>query len=226
MNYTKTPYKTILFDCDGVILDSNTIKTNAFKKIASIHGAMAENSLLDYHYKNPGISRFKKLVYFRENILKPNNLFNLEKSISEFGKNVFKELCQCEATSCLSNIKNITKNSKWFVISSSDQIELRVVLKKHNLESFFDGGIFGSPNCKDEIIKRELYHNRIQHPALFFGDSISDYEVAIRNNMDFIFVYGWSEFSTWHKFFSGKNIICIKTLCHLSDVHILNSKTY
>ena len=26
-----TPYKTLIFDCDGVLLDSNHIKTNAFR---------------------------------------------------------------------------------------------------------------------------------------------------------------------------------------------------
>ena len=63
-------YKNLIFDCDGIILNSNKIKTQAFYDVVSIYGNKAANELKNYHIKNGGISRYKKFHYFSENIAK------------------------------------------------------------------------------------------------------------------------------------------------------------
>ena len=52
-----TDYSTIIFDCDGVVLDSNKVKTQAFFDIAEPWGNKAQNLLTKYHVNNGGISR-------------------------------------------------------------------------------------------------------------------------------------------------------------------------
>ncbi|MDP2247466.1 MAG: HAD family hydrolase, partial [Nitrosomonadales bacterium] len=44
-------YKTIVFDCDGVILDSNQLKTQAYFDTAIDFGANEQQAkaLMDYH---------------------------------------------------------------------------------------------------------------------------------------------------------------------------------
>mgnify|MGYP002280379498 CR=1 FL=1 len=49
-------YNTLVFDCDGVILNSNSIKTEAFYQTALPHGEDAAQVLRDYHLCNGGIS--------------------------------------------------------------------------------------------------------------------------------------------------------------------------
>jgi beta-phosphoglucomutase-like phosphatase (HAD superfamily) len=58
---------TIIFDCDGVLLDSNNIKTLGFMEISNFAGPTVQNNFIQYHLDNPGISRFKKIDFLIEN---------------------------------------------------------------------------------------------------------------------------------------------------------------
>jgi len=42
-------YKTLVFDCDGVILDSNRVKTDAFHKAALFYGGEVADIFVQYH---------------------------------------------------------------------------------------------------------------------------------------------------------------------------------
>ena len=66
MNIDITNYKTIVFDCDGVILNSNKIKIDVFYDVAINFGASASQAqaLVDYHVKFGGVSRYRKFDYF------------------------------------------------------------------------------------------------------------------------------------------------------------------
>ena len=66
-------YKSIIFDCDGVILNSNKIKTKAFRKASFTFGDKASRSLENYHLKNGGVSRYAKFDYFLKNIVPINS---------------------------------------------------------------------------------------------------------------------------------------------------------
>ena len=53
-------YSHLFFDCDGVILNSNKVKTNAFYKIALEYGDESAKKLVNYHIQNGGISLYTK----------------------------------------------------------------------------------------------------------------------------------------------------------------------
>jgi phosphoglycolate phosphatase-like HAD superfamily hydrolase len=52
-------------------------------------------------------------------------------------------------------------------------------------------------------------------PAVFIGDSKYDYECAREANIDFIFVYKYSEFIGWQDYFSDKRVTIISDLREL-----------
>ena len=60
--------KAILFDFDGVIVDSVEIKTEAFRDLFRQESADDLERILDYHKAHGGISRVKKIEYFYANI--------------------------------------------------------------------------------------------------------------------------------------------------------------
>ena len=62
-------YKTFVFDCDGVVLNSNQIKTDAFYEAAKAYGSENAQALKDYHIQNGGVSRYEKFKYFILDIL-------------------------------------------------------------------------------------------------------------------------------------------------------------
>jgi phosphoglycolate phosphatase-like HAD superfamily hydrolase len=208
-----TQYQTLVFDCDGVILNSNKIKTQAFYDVAKVYGHDPAQTLKDYHVQNGGISRYKKFEYLLTNILqKPVESQELKKLLSNFSKEVKIALLVCEVAKNIKKLRDKTKNTKWLIVSGGDQIELREVFKQRGLDVYFDGGIFGSPDDKNTILKNEIGKCNIIGKSLFLGDSMYDYQAATTAQMDFIFLSKWTEVEDWEDKFSNNSYIDISSL--------------
>ena len=214
-------YKSIIFDCDGVILNSNTIKTESFRKILIEFDKHAVQEFINYHKKNGGISRYIKLNYFLTNILpkysksKVNIDSTLPSLLERYGNECKKCLFNSEVAEDLDKLKAITKDIPWIIVSGGDQKELRYVFKSKNLDKYFKGGIFGSPEKKIDIIKREEKHGLINYPALFLGDSKVDHQVAKDLNIDFLFVTKWTDFKEFKPYCKDN---AIQTINKVSDL--------
>ena len=214
MNY----YETIIFDCDGVILNSNSIKSKAFYDVALPYGKKYAELLVKFNISNGGISRQEKFEYFITKILKKKlttNLFN--ELINKYTKIVSKNLTSVEVTPSLENIRSKTSKSNWMIVSGGNQNEISNVLKNKNIEQYFNAGIFGNPMSKMDIVKKKLNNNEIRYPVIFFGDSIYDYKVAKEFNFDFIFVSDWTDLINWNEFISKYNIKHVKKIYNYFD---------
>jgi len=189
-----TDYKTIVFDCDGVVLNSNHVKTKAFYEAAAPFGEHAAQALVAYHVRNGGISRYRKFEYFLEEILDDESRgVGIEQLLETYARSVWQGLLTCEVASGIKVLRQVTAHSNWLIVSGGDQKELREVFSLRGISHLFDGGIFGSPDNKDYILSREMTSGNIKVPGVFIGDSRYDYEAANRANLDFIFASKWSE---------------------------------
>ncbi|MCB5186886.1 HAD hydrolase-like protein [Methylobacillus caricis] len=196
-------YRTLVFDCDGVILNSNHLKIEAYFATAKNFGASDKDAqaLVDYHIKLGGISRFVKFDYFLKEILqKPSSHSEVEFLLKDFGREVRQRLATCEIAPGLDKLREQTPDANWLVISGGDQQELHGIFAQRRLEHLFDGGIFGSPDNKDEILARELANGNIRKPALFIGDSRYDHESSTRAGLDFVFLQDWTDFPEWQSY--------------------------
>jgi HAD superfamily hydrolase (TIGR01549 family) len=100
----------------------------------------------------------------------------------------------CDIAEGLERLREKTKQANWMIVSGGDQEEIIRLFSRKSLLKYFDVGIFGSPDSKEEIVARELKKSTGQSPALFIGDSKYDYQVAKKNNLDFIFLSDWTNF--------------------------------
>lgn len=215
MRYPIEEYVTIVFDCDGVVLNSNKVKTQAFYYAALPYGETAAQNLVDYHIANGGISRYKKFSYFLEEIVANKTGPGLEELLEAYASQVRTGLLSCEVAPGLENLRVQTPKARWLIVSGGDQAELRDVFAQRGLVELFDGGIFGSPDTKDEILSREVGTGNIQNPALFLGDSKYDYIASSAAGLDFVFLSGWSEVEDWESWVSDNGIktaSCIESL--------------
>lgn len=208
-------YSTLVFDCDGVVLNSNRIKTDAFRTAAQPWGEAAAEALVAHHVANGGISRHRKFAYFLDSILPkhvPSGIPGqdgpgFEELLAEYALEVRKGLMTCSVTEGLQELRSETPRAKWCIVSGGDQAELREIFGARGIDRLFDGGIFGSPDNKDSILARELLTGNIIKPGLFLGDSRYDHQAASRAGLDFIFVSGWTEVKDWEGY-ANSNRLC------------------
>ncbi|MDO6515541.1 HAD family hydrolase [Neptuniibacter sp. 2_MG-2023] len=213
-------YKTFIFDCDGVILDSNKLKTSAFYHCVESYGRETADRFVQYHIANGGVSRYKKFDYFFSDILGvPVNISEKRYLLELYARIVRVGLMTCDIAPSLYALRKKTPDAVWMVASGGDQSELREIFDARNLSVLFDGGIFGSPDDKRDIVKREVSSSALMKPALLIGDSQLDHKVAKAEDIDFVFVYKWSEFSQWQAYCKENNILCIPDLVELNQNH-------
>ena len=217
-------YKNLIFDCDGIILNSNKIKTEAFKEVVYHYGKEAAEELVNFHVMNGGISRYEKFNYFFETISSNHNLdknsINVEKLIENYGSKVQKKLEVCEISIHIMQYRKYS-DGVWYVVSGSDQNELIKIFKKKQLKNCFDGGIYGSPLSKDEIFKN-IFKDKMDEisKSIYIGDSKYDYLAAKKIGMDFVFLSKWSEFKDIKNFAKNNNIPCFKEFQDIIDSQI------
>ena len=213
-------YSAFVFDCDGVVLDSNRIKTEAFRVSALPWGSDATDALVAYHVANGGISRPRKFSYFLESIL-PKHAHaavsridgsGLDELLACFAQAVRDGLMSCAVAEGLEELRAQTPGATWYIVSGGDQAELREIFAARGLDQFFDGGIYGGPDSKDLILAREIAGGTLRTPALFLGDSRYDYEAAQRAGLDFVFVSGWTEFNEWESFVGNNSLEALSCL--------------
>jgi phosphoglycolate phosphatase-like HAD superfamily hydrolase len=210
-------YRTFVFDCDGVILNSNRVKTEGFRHVAQRFGIDAAESLVAFHVQNGGISRYKKFAYLIGEILHREPEDEEVNSLSkDYGDYVFQKLLCCEIAEGLDELRQLTSASSWMLVSGGSQAELRQVFEIRDLSKYFDLGIYGSPDSKDEILQRELTNQHLKLPGLFVGDSRYDH-IASRNvGLDFVFMNRWTEFSNWQEYCQQHGIPIMQQVSDLS----------
>lgn len=180
--------KAIFWDFDGVILDSMKIKGNGFVALFQNFNSKDVKNLEKYHYQNGGESRFDKIKYFYNRVLKKNisekeiiNLANKFATIIKvrlFDKNNLIE-------DSLVFIKNNFKNYNFHIISGSEHNELNKLCQKLKIDKYFKS-IAGSPTKKEVLIKTTIKKfNYKKNEILLIGDSFNDYEAAKKNNIKF-----------------------------------------
>ena len=207
-----------MFDCDGVVLDSNRIKTEAFRTAALPFGPESADRLRAYHLENGGVSRYLKFRHFLESIVEGEApAGSYERLLDRYAAEVGRELSTASVAPGLQRIRDETRSATWILASGGDQTELRGVFEERGLSRFFDGGIYGSPTPKDEILASCRDRGLLDRPALFLGDSRYDFEVASEFGLDFLFVEAWSEFQEWQDHQRVHGYRSVRTLSGLLD---------
>jgi phosphoglycolate phosphatase-like HAD superfamily hydrolase len=196
--------ENVFWDFDGVILDSMDVRDYGFKEIFKAFKSSEINSLIEYHRLNGGLSRYVKIRYFFENIVKRATS---EKEILDYADRfslIMKEALTNPDNLILDSVNFIKKNHKnyrFHIVSGSDQTELRFLCKSLKLDSYFIS-IHGSPTPKTKLVQDLISeHNYDSNTSCLIGDSVNDFDAAVANELRF---YGYNNIELKNK---GTNYI-------------------
>lgn len=183
-------YSTFFWDFDGVILNSNAVREFGFRKVLENFPENQVEQLLDFHRRNGGLSRYVKFRYFYETIVgEPITESQVMELASSFSKIMMEELVK-PVYLIAETVDYLQQNSSkvpMYIVSGSDQIELRFLCEKLGVASNFKG-IYGSPTPKIKLVETILNENSsiILEEACLIGDAHNDYEAAQTNGLDFL----------------------------------------
>lgn len=181
-------YKVILWDFDGVIMDSMPIRSNGFGMVLHAYPKEQVQALMDFHNLNGGLSRYVKFRYFFEVIrgesITDDQVLDLAES---FSKIMLESLIHTELL-IEDSVSFIDRNSKKYemhIVSGSDGNELRKICEHLNLTKYFKS-INGSPTPKNDLVNQVLQDNSYnRNDVVLIGDSKNDLDAAIINEIDF-----------------------------------------
>ncbi|HEB9428917.1 TPA: HAD family hydrolase [Campylobacter coli] len=184
--------KNILWDFDGVIIDSMTIRDYGFREIFKEFDKVLVEKLIEYHSINGGLSRFHKIRYFFNEILKKDiDDKEVKACADKFSLIMRKELVKSKylVLDSVNFIKENYKKYNFHIVSGSEHDELNFLCQKLQINHYFHS-INGSPTPKIELVKNLLIkENYKKSETILIGDSINDYEAAKESNIAF---YGYN----------------------------------
>jgi phosphoglycolate phosphatase-like HAD superfamily hydrolase len=179
--------KAIIFDFDGVLVESAHIKTEAFRKLYSRWPDKADEGVA-FHLKNMGISRYIKFRYFYENIISERYTEEIGLKLgSEFSDIVLDKIKMAPFVKGVETfLDNFHSIYSFYIASGTPDEELCEIASYKGINKYFDG-IFGSSLTKAEIISNILGVNSLMNNlVVFVGDAVSDKNAAEDTGVHFV----------------------------------------
>lgn len=188
-------YAMHVFDCDGVLIDSNGVKSRAFYEAALPYGEKAAVELVAYHQRAGSIGRDARWRYFFDHILgRAPEEGELEELMAKCTRSIRRQTREAPLVAGVERYLRTLRRRRaaCVVVSGIEEGELREILEERALTTFFEGA-WGGPRTKGVLLRDLICTGEVARPALYYGDAEDDYLSARNNGLDFIWVRGRSE---------------------------------
>lgn len=179
--------KNIFFDFDGVIAESVSAKTEAFRELYLPYGKEVASKVVDHHIHHGGVSRFEKFKIYHNTFLgRDITEEQIQELAKEFSNLVLEKVINSEEVKGANEfIKKYSDTLNLWIITGTPTDEMKIIAKARNLDSYFIE-LYGSPKNKKHwtefiIEKHDLKRDEI----IFLGDATTDYDAAVFSKTHF-----------------------------------------
>jgi len=183
----------LVFDFDGVIADSNEIKTEAFAELYEPFGKEVVAKVVAYHRQNGGVSRFDKIRFFHKVFIgKEINETEVNQFADYFSGIVKDRVIKANE---IRGVGRFLKHycmmkRKCIINSATPEVEIKEIINLRKQAHYFSC-ILGSPNTKYNNLMKVIDVFKVERKdVVFFGDAITDFQAANEAEIDFICVNG------------------------------------
>lgn len=181
-------FNVIIFDFDGVIAESVTIKTEAFADLYEKYGHDVVKKVVLHHEANGGISRFEKFGIYHKTFLgielKEKEVKVLADKFSELVMQ--KVIASPFVKGAYEFLSENYCRYDFYISTGTPKEEIDYILREKGLTPFFKEA-YGSPAKKrDHVLEIIQKHGYKTAEVVFVGDAPSDLEAARNNRISFI----------------------------------------
>ena len=188
MTNGKIEVQAIVFDFDGVLVESVHIKGDAFVKLYANENNDVQEQVRAYHNAHGGVTRYDKIRYYENDLCgRTANEDRIEELANQFSDIVETLVIQSAwVKGAKGFLEEHYKDVPMYIASATPHDELLRITKKRNMDHYFKG-IYGAPKKKGEHI-RTIINQQGYDPdkVLMIGDAMTDYDAATETHTHFI----------------------------------------
>lgn len=207
--------EAVIFDFDGVILESSEIKTEAFLELFNEYPEH-QQAIFDYHMEHQGITRYQKFKWIYETLLNREYTEEIrEKLGSSFSALVYDKIMKVPFVPGAKELLKFLQDRRIpaFIASGTPDRELQAIVRDRSLAEYFTA-VYGSDLTKEEIIEVIQQNRNFKNSEmLFVGDATTDYHAASAKDLPFIARNTPPMESFWKK----RNVEFVSNLLEIPD---------
>lgn len=181
-------FDTIIFDFDGVIVDSVPLKTEAFVALYPEADAAQKDYIRQYQRQHGGVSRLHKIAHYETYLGRPAPTPEaVAGRAAEYQRLVENSVATCPmVVGAAEFLREQAGRYRMHLVSGTPGEELRRIVEARRLSGCF-ASITGSPPGKKDSFARILDRDAIgPDAAVAVGDSLTEYEAAAALGIAFV----------------------------------------
>lgn len=181
-------FDALIFDFDGVLVESVDVKTRAFAALYAQYGSEVVKQVVSYHLEHGGVSRFEKFGHFHRTFLGKSLSDEEEAGLGErFSRLVEDEVVtSAYVEGAKEFLDTYYQTIPMFVASGTPDAELKRIVARRGMAHYFVS-VHGTPASKGEILRGIVErHGYRRERVLMVGDATTDYQGALEAGVQFL----------------------------------------
>lgn len=180
--------RVVILDFDGVVLESNAVKTEAFAEVFARFPEHAE-AMMAFHNANVSASRFMKFEHLvSERLGRPDDAALRQRLAEDFSRSAQDGIaCVPFVPGAESFLAEFSSRVPLYLASVTPAADLDASLARRDLSRFFRG-VYGCPPWTKASAVRDILARESCLPseAVLVGDSMGDLRAAAETGVGFI----------------------------------------
>lgn len=170
----------VVFDFDGVLVESLDVKAQGFYSLFSCHGEDVASAAASHHLKNPGTPRAEKIKFIHREFLRRELSVQENLELCSRLGTIFEEEVANSAwvSGALEYIQQPNESVSLHIASASPIDELVRIIRRRRALDYFQS-LHGYPESKESALKRIIDLGGYEAGrVIMIGDALADYNAA------------------------------------------------
>lgn len=179
--------QVLILDFDGVVIESNAVKTQAFEKTFARFPEHVE-AMMAFHHAHVSVSRFAKFDHLAALMGRADDAALKADIAADFSRRVLEGMMEVPLVPGAETFLQMAKDRfPVYLASVTPEPELKLILAKRGLAHWFHD-VYGCPPwTKPDAIRDVLLRENVKPGnALLIGDSAGDQRAALETGVKFL----------------------------------------